>query len=171
MSALARSYYYTGHTENAREALKQLQRRSAKPEEMFLAGQVAAELHDFETAASLFQSISATYPETAKLGYNLALVECRAKRFPESLATLRRLTAAGHRSSDIYNLLRWCLYQQDDFKGAVAALDQAIAADRPTRQIISTFGMMLLEQHLYGGAMARRTKRWRSRLIRTADTG
>jgi tetratricopeptide (TPR) repeat protein len=62
MAALARSYYYTGRAQKAHEALNELQLRPAKPEEMFLAGQVAAELHDFETAASLFQSIPATYP-------------------------------------------------------------------------------------------------------------
>src|SRR5439155_21621277 len=154
MAALARSYYYTGNAEKAREALKELQRRPAKPEEMFLAGQVAAELHDFETAASLFQSVSATYPETAKLGYNLALAEYRAKRFPECLATLRHLTSAGYRSSEIYNLLGWCFYREDDFKGAVAALDQAIAADQADETNYLDVGMMLLEQHLYGGAMA-----------------
>lgn len=154
MAALARSYYYTGCAQKAYEVLKELQRRLAKPEEMFLAGQVAAELHDFEAAALLFQSIPATYPETAKLGYNLALAEYRAKRFPESLATLQRLTAAAHRSSEIYNLMGWCLYQQDDFKGAVAALDQAIAADRADETNYLDVGMMLLEQRLYGGAMA-----------------
>ena len=152
IAALARSYYYTGRAQKAREALKEL--HPAKPEEMFLAGQVAAELHDFETAASLFQSIPATYPETAKLGYNLALAEYRAQRFPESLATLRRLLSRDHRSSDIYNLVGWCLYQQDDFKGAVTALDQAIAADPADETNYLDVGMMLLEQHLYGGAMA-----------------
>ena len=154
MAALARSYYYTGHEQKAHEALKELQLHPAKPEEMFLAGQVAAELHDFESAALLFQSIWPMYPETAKLGYNLALAQYRAKRFPESLATLRRLMSAGHRSSEIYNLLGWCLYQQDDFKGAVAALDQAIAADPADETNYLDVGMMLLEQHLYGGAMA-----------------
>lgn len=154
MVALARSYYYMGREQKAREALKALQLRPGKPEEMFLAGQVAAELHDFEGAASVFQSISATYAEAAKVGYNLALAQYRAKRFPESLATLRRLTAAGHRSSEIHNLLGWCLYQQDDFKAAVAALDQAIAADPADETNYLDVGMMLLERHLHGGAMA-----------------
>jgi Tfp pilus assembly protein PilF len=45
------------------------------------------------------------------------------------------LTSAGHRSSEIYNLLGWCLYQQDDFK-AQSRLDQAIAAVGPTKRII-----------------------------------
>src|SRR6266852_1666365 len=37
MAALARSYYYTGRAQKAREALKELQLHPAKPEEMFLA--------------------------------------------------------------------------------------------------------------------------------------
>ncbi len=153
MAALARAYYYTGRQENAREVLKKLQLHPAGPEGVFLGGQVAAELHDFETAASLFGSIHEPYPDTAKLGYNLALAEYHMRQFAQGVETLRRITAAGHESSEIYNLFAWNLYKQDDFKGAAAALDKAIALDPAEEMNYLDGAMMLLEHHIYGGAL------------------
>src|SRR5215471_8879780 len=153
MAALARAYYYTGRQENAREVLKKLQLHPAGPEGVLLGGQVAAELHDFETAASLFGSIRETYSDTAKLGYNLALAQYHLRQFLQGAGTLRRLLAAGHESSAIYNLFAWCLYRQDDFKGAAAALDRAISLDPAEETNYLDGAMMLLDHHIYGGAL------------------
>lgn len=153
LAALARAYYYAGQPLKAREALKQLQSSSAEPESIFVAAQVAAELRDYELAEALFRSIAANYPDQQKLGYALARVEYRAGKFSESLETLRRTIATGHESSEIYNLLGWCLYKKDDGKGAVAALDRAIALDPAEESNYVDVGMMLLENHLFDGAM------------------
>lgn len=153
IAALARAYYYLGRLEKAREALKELQVHSQGPDGVFLGGQVAAEVHDFETAQSLFRSIRSTYPNTAKLGYNLALSQYRVQQFPQGADTLRGVIEAGHESSEIYNLLAWCLYKQDDFKGAAAMLDKAIALEPAEETNYLDGGMMLLEHHLYGGAL------------------
>jgi tetratricopeptide (TPR) repeat protein len=110
-------------------------------------------MHDFKTAQSLFGSIWSTYPDTGKLGYNLALAEYNMQQFSNGEATLRRLISAGHESSDIYNLLAWCLYKQDDFKGAAAGLDKAIALDPADETNYLDGGMMLLEHHLYQAAL------------------
>jgi tetratricopeptide (TPR) repeat protein len=153
VAALARAYDYTGRHQRARETLKELQLHSAGPEGVFLGGQVAAELHDYETAESLFSSIWSKYSDTAKLGYNLALAQYRAGRFPHSQVTLRRVIAADHPSSEIYNLLAWCLYKQDDFKGALTALDRAIALDPADESNYLDGGMMLMDHRLVGGAL------------------
>ena len=154
LAALARAYEYTGHHEQARQTLKELQLHSAGPNGVFLGGQVAAGLHDYEDAESLFSSIWSTYPDTAKLGYNLALAQYRAERFSESVATLRRVITAGHESSQIYNLLAWCLYKRDDFKAAATALDRAIALDPADESNYLDGGMMLIEHHLVEGALS-----------------
>lgn len=154
IAALARAYYYTGREKKAREILHRLPLHSSEPEGVFLGAQIAAELHDFEDAESLFSSIWPTYPDTAKLGYSLSLVQYRAGRYPQSLATLRRLIAARHESSGIYNLLGWCLYKQDDLKGAIRALDQAITLDPADESNHLDAGMMLLDHRVYAGAMA-----------------
>jgi tetratricopeptide (TPR) repeat protein len=154
MAALARAYYYLGLSEKARETLKQLQLHPQGPEGVFLGGQVAVEVHDFEAAESLFSSIWYTYSDTATLGYNLALAQYRAERWPESEATLRRVIAAGHESSRIYNLLAWCLYKRDDFKTAASALDRAIALDPADESNYLDGGMMLIEHHFVEGALS-----------------
>ena len=154
LAALARAYEYTGHHDKARQTIKELQLHSAGPDGVFLGGQVAAELHDYEEAASLFSSIWSAYPDTAKLGYNLALAQYRAERWSESLATLRRVIAAGQESSQIYNLLAWCLYKRDDFKAAASALDRAIALDPADESNYLDGGMMLIEHHLVEGALS-----------------
>ena len=153
LAALARAYYYTGKQEQARETFKELQFHSAGPEGVFLGGQVAAELRDFESAESLFSSIWAAYPDTAKLGYNLALVQYRAGRFPQSVEALQRVIAGGHETSEICNLLAWCLYKQDDFRSAAAMLDKAIALDPSDESNYLDGGMMLLDHHLYEAAL------------------
>jgi tetratricopeptide (TPR) repeat protein len=153
MAALARAYHYTGRHADARETLQKLQLDPAGPEGIFLGGQVAAELHDFETAASLYRSIWSTFPDTAKLGYNLALVEYRARHFGQGVEALRRSIAASHETSEIHNLLAWCLYKQDDFKGAAAALDKAIALDPAEETNYLDGGMMLLDHHMAEAAL------------------
>ena len=80
-------------------------------------------------AETLLRSLWTVYPDQGKLGYALARVEYRAGKLSESVETLRRTIETGHESSEIYNLLGWCLYKKDDAKGAVAALDRAIALD------------------------------------------
>ena len=153
IAALARVYYSLGNKVKARETLGGLQHQSLGPEAAFLGGQVAAEMHDFETASSLFSAVWQTYPDTAKLGYNLALSEYRSGQFVQGERTLQRVIAAGRESSDLYNLLAWCLYKQDNFKGAAAALDRAIALDPADETNYLDGGMMLLEHHLYGAAL------------------
>jgi tetratricopeptide (TPR) repeat protein len=153
IAALARAYYHSGNPVKARETLRELQSHPADLEGVFLGGQVAAELHDFDTAATLFHSIWSNYPDTAKLGYHLALAEYRAGRFPQCAETLRRVIASGRESSEDYNLLAWCLYKQDDFKSAAGALDKAIALDPSDESNYVDGGMMLLEHHLVEAAL------------------
>ncbi len=153
LAALARAYSYSGQPTKSREVLKELQSRTGEPESIFVAAQVAAELQDFDGAEALFRSIAASYPDQERLAYALARVEYRAGKFSESLDTLRRTIAAGHESSEIYNLLGWCLYKKEDAKGAVAAMDRAIALDPGEESNYVDVGMMLLENHLFDGAM------------------
>jgi tetratricopeptide (TPR) repeat protein len=153
MAALARAYYRSGRAGKAADTLRELKLPSYGPEGAFLGGQVASEMHDFRTAQSMFGSIWSTYPDTGKLGYNLALAEYDMQQFSNGEAKLRRVISAGHESSDIYNLLAWCLYKQDDFKGAAAALDKAIALDPADETNYLDGGMMLLEHHIYGAAL------------------
>ncbi len=153
LAALARAYYYSGEPAKSREVLKELKSRTGEPESIFVAAQVAAELGDFDGAEALFRSISASYPDQERLGYALARVEYRAGKFSESLDTLRRTIDAGHETSEIYNLLGWCLYKKEDAKSAVAAMDRAIALDPGEESNYVDVGMMLLENHLFDGAM------------------
>ena len=154
LAALARSYYYTGQKEKARAKLEELQRHTAGPEGIILAGQVAAQANDFETAEPLFASIWSTYPDTTKLGYTLALAQYHANRLEASQATLRKLIGSGHESSEIYNLLGWCLYKRGDFDNAVAAMDRAAALDPSKESNYLDVGIMLMSHHHFSGARA-----------------
>lgn len=154
LAALARSYYHTGQEEKARETLKELQGHPAGPEGVFLAGQVAAQANDLETAEQLFASIWSTYPDTTKLGYNLALAQYRANRFGASQATLGKLIGSGHETSDTDNLLGWCLFRQGKFEEAVATMDQAVALDPSKESNYLDVGIMLMDRHHFSGALA-----------------
>ena len=148
LAALARAYYYQGQGKKARETLEELRTLSFGPEGVFVGGQVAAELHDYATAESLFESIRQSYPDSPKLGYNLALTQYRAGQFERSLTTLERAIAGGRESSETYNLLAWCYYKRNDFRKAAAALDKGIALDPADESNYLDGGMMLVEHHL-----------------------
>lgn len=153
LAALARAYYYQGHPDKAHETLAELSAHSFGPEGVFIGGQVAAELHDYKAAESLFESIWQSYRDQQKLGYNLALVEYRAGQFQNAQGTLDRVIAGGHESSEIYNLLAWCYYKQNNFRTAAAKLDKAIALDPADESNYLDGGMMLLEHHLVEAAL------------------
>jgi tetratricopeptide (TPR) repeat protein len=153
IAALARAYYYSGQLSKAHEMLGTLQSRPAEAESIFVVARVAAELRDFDLAEGMLRSIRERYRDQTKLGYALARVQYRAGKYAASLETLRSSIASGHESSEIYNLLGWCLYKMDDAKGAVAALDHAIVLDPQDEMNYVDVGMMLLENHLFDGAM------------------
>jgi tetratricopeptide (TPR) repeat protein len=154
MAALARAYYYTGQQQKSHEILAELPLHPASPESVFAAALVAAEIRDFEIAETLLQSLWTNYPDHGKLGYALARVEYRAGKLSQSLAILRRTIARGNESSDLYNLLGWCLFKQGDATGAVAALDKAIALDPTEESNYLDVGIMLLKNHRLDGAIA-----------------
>jgi Flp pilus assembly protein TadD len=155
IAALARAYYYTGQREKSREILKELpKQQSAEPESISVAAQVAAEVRDFEIAEALLQTLRAKYPDKEKFGYALARVEYRAGKIAASLGTLRRTIADKYESGEVYNLLGWCLFKNGDLKGAIAALDKAIAFDPADESNYLDVGTMLLQNHRFDGAMA-----------------
>jgi len=169
--ALARSYYNIGQKEKARQILNDLvtlgraERRSALgpaplaltsdwQEGLFLGGQAAARARDYEAAQQMFASISATYPDPAKLGYNLALAQYYAGYLQRSEATLNHLVSAGQETADIDNLIGWCLFKRGKFREAVESLDKAINLDPSSETNYLDVGLMLLEQRRYQGAFA-----------------
>jgi len=154
LAALARAYYYTGQQQKSHQVLKELPLHPAGAESVFVAALVAAELGDFGIAEILLQSLWTSYPDQEKLGYALARVQYRAGKPSESMTTLRRTIDTGHASSEIYNLLSWCLFKRDDGKGAVAAMDRAIALDPTDESNYLDVGMMLLKNHRLDGALA-----------------
>jgi len=144
--ALARSYYRIEERQKARQTLDRLAGQASAPE-IFLGGQVAAQSKDFEMAEHLFRLIQSTYSDMAKLGYQLAGAQYQQDHIRESRHTLENLIQTGHRSSDIYNLLSWCLHKQQKFKESVAAMDQAIEIDPAKETNYTDLGLILLANH------------------------
>jgi len=155
--ALARSYYGTGQKEKARETLQEFQSAAGRQdwqEGVFLGGKAASQAGDYETAEQMFSAISATYPDAAKLGYNLALAQYQAGHIERSQATLQKLLDAGYETGDIDNLMSWCLYKQGRVNDAVARMGRAIEREPGKESNYLDVGMMLIEQHRYPKAMA-----------------
>jgi len=149
ISALARAYYNTGQPEKARETLHRL----TGPEGVFLGGEVAAQARDLATAEQMFTSIRPTYPDRAKLDYQLARAQYQAREFAECLETLQPRAATGHTTGEIENLIGWCYEGQGDLARAVAAMDQAIERDPTQESNYLDVGRILLEAHRPKGAL------------------
>ena len=151
--ALARCYYQTGKAEKAREVLRGLESHSDGPEGVFLGGQVADQAGDYALAENLFRSVSTTYPDKARLGYNIALAQYHAGQIKESQATLQGLIQGGHETSDLEDLMAWCEFKQGHVKEAVAHMDRAIDLDPSRESNYLDVGMMLLHDNRYNGAL------------------
>ncbi len=152
IAALARSYYRMGEKQKARAILQALLAHPAGSSGVFLGGQVAADADDYETAEKLFTSIRSSYPNTATLGYNLALIQYHAGRFEEGRKTLLDLVEAGNGSSDICNLLAWCYHKQGKTKEAIQAFEQAIDRDPQRESNYLDLGMVLVEYKRFPAA-------------------
>jgi tetratricopeptide (TPR) repeat protein len=158
IAALARAYYRTGAKESARGALAAMDRAQVGSEGVFLGAQIAAAAADYETAGRMLASIRSEYPDRDRLDYELALVDYRANRFDESLEMLRGLTGRGRETSDIFNLMAWCLYKKGNFKDAVAAMDLAIERDPARESNYLDLGMILVSHKRFDVALEVATK-------------
>jgi tetratricopeptide (TPR) repeat protein len=132
--ALARSYYRTGKTEQARAHLQSVFAQTGQPETIFAAALVAADSSDFVLAEKMFSSIRSTYPDAVNLGYNLALVQYDQEHFADCERTLSELILSGKVNGDIRNLLGWCCQKQGKTKEAIAELEAAIHLE-PSREV------------------------------------
>jgi tetratricopeptide (TPR) repeat protein len=158
IAALARAYYRTGAKESARGALAAMDRAQVGSEGVFLGAQIAAAAADYETAGRMLASIRSEYPDRDHLDYELALVDYRANRFDESLEMLRGLTGRGRETSDIFNLMAWCLYKKGNFNDAVAAMDLAIERDPARESNYLDLGMILVSHKRFDVALEVATK-------------
>jgi tetratricopeptide (TPR) repeat protein len=150
IAVLARCYYHADLVEKGRETLDWL--RPAGPVAVFLGAETAAQSGDPGTAEKLFVSIRSTYPDRARLGYELAMVQYQAKHFADSQATLQQLTAAGTRESRVYNLLSWCYHRQNRLPEALAAMKQAIELEPAAETNYDHLAQMLIEEGRYADA-------------------
>jgi Flp pilus assembly protein TadD len=126
VGALASSYYHTRRREQAHKILEGLLGRPATPEGIFAAAGVAAQAEDYGIAEKLFESTRSSYPDTTKLAYNLALIQFRTQRIPQSEKTLLDLINHGRATGEIYNLLGRC-YEKENKPGEAAhAFESAI---------------------------------------------
>jgi tetratricopeptide (TPR) repeat protein len=154
VAALARSYYNTQQREKARKTLKGLLDRPSDSNGIFLAGQVAADANDSETAERLFRFIESTFPDKSLLGYSLAQVQYHANLFSKSRSTLLDLIERGYETSDIYNLLGWCYLKLDQRRQSVRAFDQAIDLEPSKESNYLDLGLILTDSNLLTVALA-----------------
>ena len=123
VAALARSYYHLGQTQNARNTLAQL----SGIEPVLLGAEIADQMHDYQTAERMLQSLQTQSPRDANLAYRLASVQYHAGKFAASHQALVAAVNDDHPTWQIYNLLGWCYYRLNQPKEAVEALNQAMA--------------------------------------------
>jgi tetratricopeptide (TPR) repeat protein len=154
VAALAQAYYSLGRKADARATLNLLSNPPAPPAGTFLGGEIAARARDFPTAERLFESIWSSYPDTAKLGYNLAAAQYNNGQIASSQQTLLRLITAGHDPARVDGLLALCYEKQKKFKLAIAALDKALQKDPNKESNYLDAGRILLEAHRPNGALA-----------------
>jgi len=158
IAALARAYYRTGAKESARAALASMDRAQMGSEGVFLSAQIAAAEADYATAARLLASIRSEYADRDRLDYELALVDYHASRIDDSIEILSSLAGRGRQTSDVFNLMAWCLHKKGNFKDAVAAMDLAIEREPARESNYLDLGLILLSYRRFDVALEVATK-------------
>jgi Flp pilus assembly protein TadD len=148
LAALARSYYHTDQTVRARETLMSMVARFRDPRFVFLAGEMAEEGRDAETAAKLFQAVRTTYPDPPRLVYHLARVAYLAGRFNDCQRMLSQLVASGYRSSQNYGLLGQCYAKQNKMRRAMKAYEISIVLNRSSDSNYLALASLLSDHRL-----------------------
>jgi len=143
IATLARCYYHANLQQKARATLEWL--RPAGPDAIFLGGEIAAQCGDLEAAEQLLDSIRTVYPDQARLGFEIAMVQYNAKRFAQSESTLQQLTAAGSRDAKVFNLLGWCYHRENRSLESMAAMKQAIELEPASEKQYDDLAQILFE--------------------------
>jgi len=149
VAALARCYYRVGKSEQARSELQMMKGSEA----VFLAGEVALDSGDYETAERFWRSIESSYSDRAALGYRLGKTRFLSGRIEESQHTILGLLESGIRSVDLYNLLAWCYERQDRLQDAVTAMEKAIALEPARESNYLDLGSMLQAHQVWKVAL------------------
>jgi tetratricopeptide (TPR) repeat protein len=95
----------------------------------FQAGVLLGRLEKYEAAARRFELARGGYQDPYQVGYNLTLVLIRNKNYAEAIRAGEETLAAGHRKSEIYNLLAQAYEQSGQMKQAYDALRAATELD------------------------------------------
>lgn len=133
VAALASAWYHTDQREKAHRLLEGLLTRAAEPQGVFLAAGVAAQAADYGIAETLLESIRASYPDEAKIAYNVALFQFQSGRVVESQRALLGLIRAGHVAGEVYDLLGRCYERQGNTTEAIHILKTSIH-EYPSRE-------------------------------------
>jgi tetratricopeptide (TPR) repeat protein len=95
----------------------------------FQAGVLLARLEKYSEAANKFLLAQPDYPDAYEAGYNLTLAYVRANDPARAIAAGEKLTAAGHRKPELYNLLSQAYENAGRTKDAYDALRTATELD------------------------------------------
>jgi tetratricopeptide (TPR) repeat protein len=126
IAALARSYYHVGEREKARAWLNELQNNPDGVKATLLGVQIADEMQDYETAATLLSSLQPDTTGQLNLNYRLAVVKFHAKQFDESERLLQQLLQEHQTSGEIERLLASCYLAQSRPQDAIHLLQEAV---------------------------------------------
>ena len=152
--ALANSYYHVGDAEKAKSALQHLMGASTNARAAFLGGQVCMEASDYSTAETLFRSLRSSYPDRARLEFEIARAEYRAGHVAESEKTLSEAIEANKATRDGYVLLCRILSEEGADIRALRIAGQAAQAFPDSAEVLSTKGSIELKLQYFNDAAA-----------------
>lgn len=145
VAALASAWYHTSQRDKAHQLLEGLLGRSADPQAIFTAAGVAAQNEDYGIAEKLFDSIRASYPDPARVTYNLALIQYRTGRVAECQKALAALASSGRATGDVYDLLGQAYELQGNTTEAIHTLESAIQHDPRQQSHYAALVMILID--------------------------
>ncbi len=151
-ASLAVSYLKTGQKDSALALLDHLQPESLKPRSQFALGVALADSDLQAQAIPYFESLRRAYPAAAEVAYNLAVCQLGGHLYPQAIATLKDLIAAGHETSELDNLLAEAYQGDHQTQPAVDALRKAIALDPQDDRNYLDFASLCINHQAFSDA-------------------
>ncbi len=162
LAALANSYYHTGQRAEGHNVLEALLGRTVAPQGIFAAAGIAAQAKDYGIAEQLFESIRTTYPDPARVDYNLALIyglkgheAMKRDEFTDAVQSFSRAVKLDPKSLDAQVGLasaKWAAGMRSEAE----AQFQTLVKEHPRDAIVDeTYGRSLLNSATDDAALSR----------------
>jgi tetratricopeptide (TPR) repeat protein len=126
---LAESWLQTNQQQRAIDLLNSLDPKTLSPRQQFTLGLALAQHDRYDRAIPFFEAVKTAYPDSYDAAFNLSICYVLTKQYAQAIAILNALSASGHQTAELDNLLAEALEGNNQIQDAINTLREATKLD------------------------------------------